>query len=210
MNHALKYILVFLIMGMYQKAGAFYNPSSGRWLSRDPIQEQGCYNQYAFVENASTLYIDLLGLDILPIRPILPRNNDPDPFCAADCDNQLSSCINNRTFICSLAGGAAGGAVQILNKSLRYPGKSSLFGGLPSGDYTSYTRKWLGKGAGRTIGRIPVAGSAILTAAVFDLGAIASCIPGYNSCLGNCPRASSHLPFPINVIYNSPPYIIIQ
>ena len=39
---------------------AFYNPSTGRWLSRDPIEERGGLNVNAFVINAPPLMIDYL------------------------------------------------------------------------------------------------------------------------------------------------------
>jgi RHS repeat-associated protein len=39
----------------------YYNPSTGRWLSRDPIEEEGGYNLYAFVGNAPLDYIDPFG-----------------------------------------------------------------------------------------------------------------------------------------------------
>ena len=38
-----------------------YSPSLGRFLSRDPIQEQGGLNLYAFVGNNGVCYFDLLG-----------------------------------------------------------------------------------------------------------------------------------------------------
>ncbi len=34
-----------------QEAQAFYNPSTGRWLSRDPIEERGGLNLHGFVGN---------------------------------------------------------------------------------------------------------------------------------------------------------------
>ncbi|MBU0678742.1 MAG: hypothetical protein KJ626_11565 [Verrucomicrobia bacterium] len=39
-----------------------YHPSSGRWLSRDPIGEQGGQHLYVFVENRPVVYVDPLGL----------------------------------------------------------------------------------------------------------------------------------------------------
>jgi hypothetical protein len=45
-------------------ASAFYNPTTGRWLSRDPIEEDGCLNIYCSVANAAPVYIDSLGLDV--------------------------------------------------------------------------------------------------------------------------------------------------
>jgi hypothetical protein len=41
---------------------AFYNPSTGRWLSRDPIGEKGGPNVYASVNNRPTSSTDALGL----------------------------------------------------------------------------------------------------------------------------------------------------
>lgn len=40
----------------------FYIPSFGRWANRDPLQERGGVNQYAFVVNSPTTSIDILGL----------------------------------------------------------------------------------------------------------------------------------------------------
>jgi RHS repeat-associated protein len=40
----------------------YYNPSTGRWLSRDPIEENGGVNLYAMVGNGPTNSIDALGL----------------------------------------------------------------------------------------------------------------------------------------------------
>jgi RHS repeat-associated protein len=39
-----------------------YNPALGRWLSRDPIEEVGGRNLYAFVVNVPTSRADVLGL----------------------------------------------------------------------------------------------------------------------------------------------------
>ncbi len=42
-----------------------YHPSLGRWLSRDPIEEEGGINVYAFCENSSIFKEDSLGLRIV-------------------------------------------------------------------------------------------------------------------------------------------------
>ncbi len=39
----------------------FYNPSTGRWPSRDPMEERGGKNLYAFVNNNPITLIDALG-----------------------------------------------------------------------------------------------------------------------------------------------------
>lgn len=40
----------------------FYRPDLGRWLNRDPIEEAGGENLYAFCGNNSILFADMLGL----------------------------------------------------------------------------------------------------------------------------------------------------
>ncbi|MDD4406130.1 MAG: hypothetical protein PHO36_15385 [Parabacteroides sp.] len=42
----------------------YYSPVLGRWMSRDPIEEQGGLNLYAFVNNDPVNKWDKLGLDI--------------------------------------------------------------------------------------------------------------------------------------------------
>jgi len=43
----------------------YYNPSTGRWLNRDPISERGGLNIHGFVGNAPNCHFDLLGRNIL-------------------------------------------------------------------------------------------------------------------------------------------------
>jgi len=45
----------------FHSAFAFYSPSTGRWLNRDPIQEKGGKNIYA-THNSSVNEVDALGL----------------------------------------------------------------------------------------------------------------------------------------------------
>ena len=47
----------------------YYDPSSGRWPSRDPIEEQGGMHIYAFCANRSLGIIDLLGLAVTITGP---------------------------------------------------------------------------------------------------------------------------------------------
>ncbi len=41
----------------------FYNPTTGRWLSDDPIEEHGGYNLYGVVGNDTVDYLDTIGLE---------------------------------------------------------------------------------------------------------------------------------------------------
>jgi RHS repeat-associated protein len=47
----------------------YYDPVTGRWLSRDPIEEEGAINLYGFVNNSPIIRHDLLGMwfEWLPI-----------------------------------------------------------------------------------------------------------------------------------------------
>ena len=40
----------------------FFDPKTGRWLSKDPIEESGSANLYEFSHNNGATYIDILGL----------------------------------------------------------------------------------------------------------------------------------------------------
>jgi hypothetical protein len=42
-------------------AHCFYNPSTGRWLSRDPVEEDGGLNLYLFAQNEPVLHADADG-----------------------------------------------------------------------------------------------------------------------------------------------------
>jgi RHS repeat-associated protein len=45
----------------------YYAPSQGRWLSRDPLEEEGGVNLYAFVRNHTLNTVDLLGLIMVDV-----------------------------------------------------------------------------------------------------------------------------------------------
>jgi hypothetical protein len=62
----------WIMMLSLHEAQAFYNPSTGRWLSRDPISEQGGKNLYFLVENDSVAHYDYLGLQAYPFPPRPP------------------------------------------------------------------------------------------------------------------------------------------
>jgi RHS repeat-associated protein len=72
-------------MNMYDYGYRFYSLEIGRWLSRDPIAEDGGLNLYAFVGNAPVNMIDLFGLDAVAI---LWQSNDDANFEAAALSKQ--------------------------------------------------------------------------------------------------------------------------
>jgi len=62
----------------------YYNPSTGRWLSRDPIAEQGGLNLYGYCLNDPINHVDPFGLSSVAA---------PDPFdpCKDPCGDLLDS-----------------------------------------------------------------------------------------------------------------------
>ncbi|MBO7298366.1 MAG: RHS repeat protein, partial [Kiritimatiellae bacterium] len=52
-----------------------YDPALGRWLSRDPIEEAGGLNLYAFCENNGIVYYDVLGYNCSIIGNIRELTN---------------------------------------------------------------------------------------------------------------------------------------
>jgi hypothetical protein len=66
MNRTIRLLFVALLgLALGREAQAFYNPSTGRWLSRDPIGERGGVNLHAIVGNNVVNKADLLGLVIV-------------------------------------------------------------------------------------------------------------------------------------------------
>lgn len=54
--------LLFAVLALTQSASAFYDANLGRWINRDPIEEEGAINLHAFVSNNPLSSIDLFGL----------------------------------------------------------------------------------------------------------------------------------------------------
>jgi RHS repeat-associated protein len=51
-----------LVTGLLYYGYRYYDPQTGRWPSRDPIEEEGGFNLYGFVENDGNNLWDYLGL----------------------------------------------------------------------------------------------------------------------------------------------------
>ena len=60
-------IIGLLFATLVANANAFYNPGTGRWLSRDPIDkdEGGSLNSYSFCASSPIDVVDPLGAKIL-------------------------------------------------------------------------------------------------------------------------------------------------
>jgi hypothetical protein len=60
---------------------ADYDPSTGRWANRDPKEERGGKNLYAFVKNNPIAYFDVLGLYGNPPSRPGGSTGPLQPFC---------------------------------------------------------------------------------------------------------------------------------
>jgi RHS repeat-associated protein len=58
----------------------YYSPALGRWLSRDPIEEQGGLNLYAFVNNDPVNKVDVIGRQTWIPYPPPGRNISDTPI----------------------------------------------------------------------------------------------------------------------------------
>lgn len=92
-----QWLLLLLALSTAFSAQAFYNPSTGRWLNRDPIEERGGINLHAYVRNSPVNATDSLGLE-------------PAPDCVEQCGKQnlieLGICGG-----AGIIGGIIGGAI---------------------------------------------------------------------------------------------------
>lgn len=78
---------------LYYYGYRFYDPSVQRWLNRDPIEERGGLNLYAFVFNKPTRSIDAWGLRECPVnhKPCgtlssTEEMREPDGRCYKACN----------------------------------------------------------------------------------------------------------------------------
>jgi RHS repeat-associated protein len=124
--------------GLYYYGYRWYDPLTGRWPSRDPIEEMGGINLYGFVGNSGVNDLDINGLfgfcfgqpGINPCNGDEGGGNIPDPppgtgiirvpVTVASLDLQLvdSNVIAteaNRLNVCSLPDG---GSVKLTNKQV--------------------------------------------------------------------------------------------
>jgi RHS repeat-associated protein len=61
------YIFMAALLGLLQNASGYYNPATGRWLSRDPLEEEGGMNLYASCGNDTVNQADQLGENFIAI-----------------------------------------------------------------------------------------------------------------------------------------------
>jgi hypothetical protein len=75
-----RYLLrgALLVLLVSSQAHAFYNPTTGKWLSRDPIEERGGVNLYSFAVNNPVCVVDIDGRQYRP-WPGHPPYEFPEP-----------------------------------------------------------------------------------------------------------------------------------
>ena len=77
-------MLAVLCIAGTEQVSAFYNPGTGRWLSKDPIGESGGYNLYSACRNNLIRSVDSNGLQEIIVEPTGPMA--PLPFPAGGMD----------------------------------------------------------------------------------------------------------------------------
>jgi RHS repeat-associated protein len=143
-------LLMHYPSGLYLANYRAYDPASGRWISRDPIGEEGGVNLYAYVLGNPIGYTDPLGLSPYndPMNQIanraagLPPNaNLPPPIKGTVTANAQLGNIGpipvGVTFQCTIDNNGMKpsylGAGIVIGRSLRYGATATVKNGDPSG-----------------------------------------------------------------------------
>lgn len=82
------------VTGLYYYQYRYYDPNTGRWPSRDPIEEDGGINPYGFMGNNATTGWDVLGLLKEPI------GDDSGRFLCTCLRVENCACFSDRECIC--------------------------------------------------------------------------------------------------------------
>jgi len=80
--------------GMFYYGFRYYEPETGRWASRDPIEEDGGLNLYAFVGNDGVNAWDLLGL-MDQQTMIVGGGGSSQPCCDGEPYNPKTHCCED-------------------------------------------------------------------------------------------------------------------
>jgi uncharacterized protein RhaS with RHS repeats len=142
-------------------AQAHYDPNIGRWISRDPIEEEGGSNLYAFVQNDPANNWDILGLELpaklkcCKIKRIIDNFNKTserveyrvsddgywnNPTGRLFTGQMTVECEDGNTFTASIQTGG----MRTKDSTVDGPSKSNPIGddsAAPEGDFTMSTNR---------------------------------------------------------------------
>ena len=76
---------------LYYYGYRYYDPITGSWPSRDPIEEEGGVNLYGFVGNNGVNWIDLLGLEDCCGNPRRPGKEVTDDAGRKCCEGEIKT-----------------------------------------------------------------------------------------------------------------------
>ena len=105
--------------GMLYYQRRFYCPDHGRWLNRDPIEERGGENLYAFCRNTPVLLVDVLGCSFWD--DFIDAAKVAVGLCTA-----VSGALAGSATSWTGAGAVAGGALFILGVDQMFEGINSI------------------------------------------------------------------------------------
>jgi hypothetical protein len=114
--------VLFVVLGFADLAQAFYNPETGSFLNRDPIEERGGENLYGFVRNDGVNAWDYLGM----ARIITDQTNDKTYWIPTNC-----CCENVREYDSEsdVVKSSKEGAADPYESADSYPGKTATMEG---------------------------------------------------------------------------------
>ena len=104
--------------GFYYYGYRFYAPQWQRWVSRDPIGENGGANVYGFCRNSPVVYIDPVGKKMTGADCYAWYNS-----CVADALTGLKDCLG------PFAAPAGAGVVACLFGCLKWAATPQIYGG---------------------------------------------------------------------------------
>jgi len=109
--------------GLLYYGQRYYNPGSGRWLSRDPIEEEGGINLYVFTNNDSINQIDFIGNKICSNWRIDYKLIEAG-FDRFGVTVRFSARIRGTGTVCKECGGSTSGSLEataVGSVNLAYP-----------------------------------------------------------------------------------------
>ena len=122
--------------GLYSYIFRPYDPFTGRWVSRDPIEEEGGVNLYGMVNNNPPSLIDPLGLFHFEAKAKFGH-----PFFVGGELSLDADCVSNNCFTVKLHIKLEVGVGANYQVGLKYPGKIALMAGVSIAPLSLHTER---------------------------------------------------------------------